>query len=38
MAIWNLGSINIDHVYRLESLPKPGETLASRGYAQGLGG
>lgn len=38
MAIWNLGSINIDHVYRLDSLPKPGETLASRGYAQGLGG
>ncbi|MFN3277383.1 MAG: ribokinase [Paracoccus hibiscisoli] len=38
MAIWNLGSINIDHVYRLDSLPRPGETLASRGYAQGLGG
>ncbi|ODT59842.1 MULTISPECIES: ribokinase [Paracoccus] len=38
MAIWNLGSINIDHVYRLDSLPQPGETLASRGYAQGLGG
>ncbi|TJZ85159.1 ribokinase [Paracoccus hibiscisoli] len=38
MAIWNLGSINIDHVYRLDSLPRPGETLASRGYAEGLGG
>ncbi|MCG6111134.1 MAG: ribokinase [Paracoccus sp.] len=38
MAIWNLGSINIDQVYRLDSLPRPGETLASRGYAQGLGG
>lgn len=38
MAIWNLGSINIDHVYRLDSLPRPGETLASRGYAVGLGG
>lgn len=38
MAIWNLGSINIDHVYRLDSLPKPGETLASRGYSVGLGG
>ncbi|WP_282603531.1 ribokinase [Paracoccus sp. PARArs4] len=38
MAIWNLGSINIDHVYRLDSLPKPGETLASRGYSEGLGG
>lgn len=38
MAIWNLGSINIDHVYRLDSLPRAGETLASRGYALGLGG
>ncbi|QBX35797.1 ribokinase [Paracoccus liaowanqingii] len=38
MAIWNLGSINIDHVYHLDSLPRPGETLASRAYAQGLGG
>ncbi|MBM3603903.1 MAG: ribokinase [Alphaproteobacteria bacterium] len=38
MAIWNLGSINIDHVYRLESLPRPGETLASRSYSVGLGG
>lgn len=38
MAIWNLGSVNIDHVYRLPHLPLPGETLASLGYAQGLGG
>ena len=38
MAIWNLGSINIDHVYRLDSLPRPGETLASQSYGQGLGG
>lgn len=38
MAIWNLGSINIDHVYRLDSLPMPGETLASRSYGVGLGG
>ncbi|WP_207101506.1 ribokinase [Paracoccus shandongensis] len=38
MAIWNLGSINIDHVYRLDHLPRPGETLAALGYAQGLGG
>lgn len=38
MAIWNLGSINIDHVYRLPHLPRPGETLSSRRYAQGLGG
>lgn len=38
MAIWNLGSINIDHVYRLEHLPRNGETLASQGYSFGLGG
>ena len=38
MAIWNLGSINIDHVYRLDHLPRPGETLAARSYVQGLGG
>nr|WP_111300066.1 ribokinase [Paracoccus saliphilus] len=38
MAIWNLGSINIDHVYRMDSLPSPGETLASRSYSIGLGG
>lgn len=38
MAIWNLGSINIDHVYRLDHLPRPGETLAAASYAKGLGG
>lgn len=38
MAIYNLGSINIDHFYHLPHLPGPGETLAAAGYAQGLGG
>lgn len=38
MAIWNLGSINIDHVYRLDHLPRPGETLAAHSYSVGLGG
>lgn len=38
MAIWNLGSINIDHVYRIARLPQPGETLAAQGYQVGLGG
>lgn len=38
MAIWNLGSINIDHVYRLPHLPAPGETLAALSFASGLGG
>lgn len=36
--IWNLGSINIDHVYLVPHLPAPGETLAASGYAVGLGG
>lgn len=38
MAIWNLGSINIDHVYRMEHLPLAGETLAANSYSVGLGG
>lgn len=38
MTIWNLGSINIDHFYRLPHLPAPGETLAAESYAVGLGG
>lgn len=38
MTIYNLGSINIDHFYRLPHLPQPGETLAALGYARGLGG
>ena len=29
MTIYNLGSINIDHLYMLERIPKPGETLSS---------
>ena len=38
MAIWNLGSVNIDNVYRLDHLPRPGETLAAKGFSVGLGG
>ncbi|MFC3570455.1 PfkB family carbohydrate kinase [Paracoccus simplex] len=38
MTIYNLGSINIDHVYRLQALPRAGETLHARSYTQGLGG
>nr|WP_236015889.1 PfkB family carbohydrate kinase [Phaeovulum veldkampii] len=33
-----MGSINIDHVYRLPHLPQPGETLAALDYSTGLGG
>ncbi len=36
--IINFGSINIDHVYRVPTLPEPGETLASRSYEKFLGG
>lgn len=38
MTIFNLGSINADHFYRVAHLPLPGETLAASGYARGLGG
>lgn len=38
MAIYNLGSINIDHVYALPHLPEPGETLHARVHSFGLGG
>ncbi len=38
MAIFNLGSINIDHTYRLPALPRAGETLHATAYSQGLGG
>lgn len=38
MAIWNLGSINIDHIYRLDHLPKAGETISALNFTHGLGG
>jgi ribokinase len=38
MTIWNLGSINADHVYTLPHIPAAGETLAARTMSQGLGG
>ena len=38
MAVYNLGSINLDHVYRVPHLPRPGETLSAVDYAVGLGG
>jgi len=38
MAIYNLGSINIDHSYRLAHLPAPGETISARSLVTGLGG
>lgn len=38
MKVYNLGSINIDHIYRLGHLPLPGETLHATDYFCGLGG
>lgn len=38
MAILNLGSLNIDHVYRVDHVVRPGETLASDGYEVYAGG
>lgn len=38
MTIYTLGSINIDHVYRVATLPRPGETMTVIGYMTGLGG
>ncbi len=38
MTVFCLGSINIDHVYRLPSLPRAGETLAAISHVPGLGG
>lgn len=38
MAIYNLGSINVDLLYQVPHLPGPGETLAATGFHRGLGG
>ena len=38
MTIFNLGSINADHVYRVPHLPGAGETLAAHSLRTGLGG
>ncbi|MAY69893.1 MAG: ribokinase [Halomonas sp.] len=36
--LYNYGSINLDHVYRVPHLVRPGETLASHEHRVGLGG
>ncbi len=38
MTVWCFGSINIDHFYRLDHLPAPGETLPATSYEVELGG
>lgn len=38
MAIWNLGGINADYVYRVPHIPAPGETLDGHSRQVFLGG
>jgi ribokinase len=38
MAVINIGSINIDHVYQVDHFVHPGDTIASRHYQCLLGG
>lgn len=38
MTIFNLGSINADHFYRVPHVPAPGETIAATDRTTGLGG
>jgi len=38
MIVYNFGSINIDHVYRVSHFVRPGETMTSDAYQQVLGG
>ncbi len=37
-AIYNLGSLNIDRVFRVEHIARPGETIAARSVATFAGG
>ncbi len=38
MRIVNFGSLNVDHVYRVPHIVRPGETIASRSYQLFAGG
>lgn len=38
MTLYNLGSINIDHLYQVDHFVRPGETLSSSKYQTVLGG
>ncbi|MFW6286867.1 MAG: ribokinase [Candidatus Sumerlaeota bacterium] len=38
MAVLNFGSLNIDHVYRVDHISRPGETIASQDYRIHAGG
>lgn len=38
MKVYNFGSLNIDHVYEVAQIVKPGETISSFGYEKLIGG
>ena len=38
MSVFNFGSLNIDHVYRLDHITQPGETIADQGLKYMPGG
>jgi ribokinase len=38
MQVLNFGSLNVDHVYRVEHIARPGETIAGNAYARYAGG
>lgn len=38
MAVYNFGSVNLDHIYRVERLPAPGETVVALDHRAMLGG
>ena len=38
MTVFNFGSINVDHIYRVSNFVRPGETLATQSYQRMLGG
>lgn len=38
MTVYNFGSINLDHIYRLDHFVRPGETRESTNYQRQIGG
>ncbi len=38
MRVLNIGSLNIDHVYRVDHVTRPGETIVAQSYSRFAGG
>jgi ribokinase len=38
LRILNFGSLNIDHVYKVDNFVRPGETISAKGYSIFCGG